>query len=313
MPRVSIGMPVYNGENFIEEALKSICAQTFRDFELIISDNASTDRTEEICRSYAAGDSRIQYYRSPMNLGAAKNYNKVVELSAGEYFKYAAHDDIIAPDFLEKCVAVLNSDPGVVLVYPLTMLIDGQGRCLGPHDPDTTGFDSEKPYVRFGSRTSRIRPPLPFIGRRLEDAYPIFGLIRSSALKSVPLMGTSVGADQAVLARLALLGRFFMIPERLFYNRDHPQRFICVYRGRHLHHKWYDPMNAGKTSFSDWALFFQFLKAVHDTTLTPYQRLRCYGEMITYFLWNWPRMARDVLNAISQLVGSNYQRHEGIT
>jgi glycosyltransferase involved in cell wall biosynthesis len=116
-PRVSIGLPVYNGENYLAETLDSILAQTFTDFEVIISDNASTDRTETICRQYAAQDRRIRYLRNTSNLGAAKNYNRVFELSQGEYFKWNGHDDPLAPVFLERCVAVLDRHPGVVLCF----------------------------------------------------------------------------------------------------------------------------------------------------------------------------------------------------
>src|SRR5688572_10868700 len=98
-PRVSIGLPVYNGENYLAEAIDSILAQTFEDFELIISDNASTDRTQEICEAYAAKDGRIRYYRSEVNKGSAWNFNRVFELARGEYFKWAAHDDYIAPEY----------------------------------------------------------------------------------------------------------------------------------------------------------------------------------------------------------------------
>src|SRR5882762_1549884 len=117
MPRISIGLPVYNGENFITDALESILGQTYTDFELIISDNASTDRTEALCKSYAARDPRIRYWRNAENLGAARNFNRVFELSSGEYFKWTAHDDVLAPDYLEKCIEASDRDPSVVLVY----------------------------------------------------------------------------------------------------------------------------------------------------------------------------------------------------
>ena len=99
-PRVSIGLPVYNGELFLENALDSILSQTYSDFELIISDNASDDKTEEICRSYAARDKRVRYSRNAHNLGAAPNYNRVYHLARGRYFKWASHDDVLAPEFL---------------------------------------------------------------------------------------------------------------------------------------------------------------------------------------------------------------------
>ena len=99
-PRVSIGMPVYNGEKYLEEAIQSILAQTYSDFELVISDNASTDKTQEICLEYAARDSRVRYHRNEKNLGAAPNYNRTFELSTGQYFKWADYDDLLAEEFL---------------------------------------------------------------------------------------------------------------------------------------------------------------------------------------------------------------------
>ena len=113
---VSIGLPVYNGENYLSAAIESIAAQTFQDFELIISDNDSTDRTPEICRHYMMQDKRIRYFRNKRNLGAAPNYNRTYELSQGQYFKWTAHDDIICPDFLAKCVVALEAEPEAVCV-----------------------------------------------------------------------------------------------------------------------------------------------------------------------------------------------------
>src|SRR5919112_5909956 len=102
-PRVTIGLPVYNGERFLEQALDGLLAQTFTDFELIISDNASTDRTPEICQAYAARDSRIRYVRQPENIGAGPNHNILVPMARGEYFKWASHDDLYDPDLVAKC------------------------------------------------------------------------------------------------------------------------------------------------------------------------------------------------------------------
>lgn len=108
-PKVSIGMPVFNGEQFIRGALDSLLKQSFSDFELIISDNASTDGTERICREYAARDKRIRYVRQPTNLGAAANFKFVLDEARGEYFMWAADDDIRSADFLEEAVRLLDS------------------------------------------------------------------------------------------------------------------------------------------------------------------------------------------------------------
>src|SRR2546426_6424374 len=121
--RVSIGLPVFNCDPLLRQAVDSLLTQTYSDFELVISDNASTDGTEAICREYAAKDHRVRYYRGERNRGAVWNWNRVFELSGGEYFKWAAHDDLCAPDYVERCVEVLDRDPSVVLCYAETVLI----------------------------------------------------------------------------------------------------------------------------------------------------------------------------------------------
>ncbi len=304
MSRVSIGLPVFNGENFLKDALNSILAQTYRDFELIISDNASTDNTEEICREYAASDARIRYCRGDVTLGSAWNFNRVLELASGVYFKWASHDDVVAPDLLRTCVEVLDRDLSVVLVYARSKFIDEHGKVLGTYDPDTKGFDSHKPYDRFGARTSRIRPPFPFLGPRREDAHPVFGLIRVSALRAVPPLGAFGASDQILLARLALLGRFHRIPEYWFFNREHSQRSITAYRGRRRQTLWLDPEKANSVLFPDWRMFWEFLISIPPAKLTPYERLRCYGKIGKYLLWNWPKMIRDLLVAARQVIAS---------
>src|SRR5207247_8787636 len=134
-PRVSVGLPVYNGEKFLSEALDSIIAQSFEDLELIISSNASTDGTDEICRAYVARDKRIRYYRNETNIGVDGNFNRVFQLSSGEYFKWASADDICGPDLIAKCLRVLDSDSSVVLAYPKTRFIDEIGGLLDWNDP----------------------------------------------------------------------------------------------------------------------------------------------------------------------------------
>ena len=130
-PRVSIGLPIYNAEQFLEETLRSLLSQTVPDFELIITDNASTDNTQNICQAYAARDDRIRYYRNEQNIGCDPNFNRVFSLSRGKYFKWAAFDDVCAPNFLEVCLEVLDNEPQVILCYPKTKLIDLEGKFLG--------------------------------------------------------------------------------------------------------------------------------------------------------------------------------------
>src|SRR5262252_3377793 len=116
-PTVSVGLPVYNGERYLEESIDSILAQTYTDFELIISDNASTDRTECICRRYAAADARVRYYRNERNIGGYPNHSRVFSLARGRYFRFAAHDDVCDRQLLARCVEALELHPEAVLSY----------------------------------------------------------------------------------------------------------------------------------------------------------------------------------------------------
>lgn len=207
---VSIGLPVFNGAPFLAATLEALLAQTYSDFELIISDNASTDQTEEICRRYAAKDRRVFYYRQEQNLGAAKNYNRVFALSRGKYFKWAAADDLCTSDFLQRCVEIMECEPEVVVCYPKTQIIDQRGEILENYD-DHLNLLSPSAKDRFLK-----------LMRSLRECNAVFGLIRSSVLRKTRLIGSYIGSDNCLLAELSLHGKFFEIPEYLFFRRSHP-------------------------------------------------------------------------------------------
>jgi glycosyltransferase involved in cell wall biosynthesis len=207
-PDVTVGIPVYNGERYVAAALDSILAQSYGDFEVVISDNASTDRTAEICRAYAARDSRIRYVRQSQNIGGPRNWNAVVALAAPtRYFKWAAANDTIQPHFLARCRAVLEADPGVVLAYSNTMLIDEAGR---PVDSYRDPLRVDAP--RAGDRFLQVLRTLA-----LNNAQA--GLIRRDALMATHLEGVFAGGDVALMAELALHGRYHRIAEPLFHRR----------------------------------------------------------------------------------------------
>ena len=134
---------MYNGERFLAQALECLLAQTFGDFELVISDNASTDRTPEICHAYVQRDPRVRYVRNPLNLGSVPNFNRVFELSTAPLFKWAAHDDLHHETYLEGCVRLLDEDPAVVLAHSGTAFIDDHGE-LFPLCPETGSYIDPK-------------------------------------------------------------------------------------------------------------------------------------------------------------------------
>jgi glycosyltransferase involved in cell wall biosynthesis len=266
-PRVSIGLPVFNGENYLLETLDSLLAQTYANFELIISDNASTDRTQEICRAYAAKDGRIRYCRNETNFGAARNYNQVFELSSGEYFKWAAHDDVCVPDFLVKCVSVLDRDPSIVLCYTRMIDIDEHGNHLRT-TCGAAGANSLKPSERFRG----------LIQRRYHCAE-VFGIIRSAILRRTPLISNYADCDRVLLAEIGLYGRFYEVPEVLFFHRIHPGASVKMYPGRVLRAEWFDPRLTGRVLFPRSRQFAEYLLAIERSSLTLDERVLCYLAM----------------------------------
>lgn len=216
-PLVSLGLPVFNGENYLRPALASLVAQTYTEWEMIISDNGSTDATPEICREFQARDPRIRYYREEINRGATWNFNRVFTLSRGTFFRWAAHDDVCEPDLLERCVAGLLRRPEAVLCHPRTRVIGPAGQFLYD-DPVRLRTASERPADRFHDLICVDH-----------GCYQIFGLMRVEVLGRTPLLGEYAGADRNLLAELALHGPFLEIPQRLFLRRDHPGTTTRMY------------------------------------------------------------------------------------
>jgi glycosyltransferase involved in cell wall biosynthesis len=231
-PRVSIGLPVYNGAKYVGEAIESILAQTYSDFELVISDNGSSDATEEICRDFAARDSRIRYTREPRNRGAAWNFNRTFELSGGEYFKWLAHDDVIGPHYLASAVDALDRDATLVLCHSRTGIIDRCGRLIGDYDSDESeawelqGM-SPKVELKRLKAVSASAPHRRLLGVLLYSirCHEVFGLIRSSAMRKTGLHHPYCSGEKVFLAELSLLGPFREVGEVLSFSRWHPERF----------------------------------------------------------------------------------------
>ena len=209
--KISVGMPVYNGEQYLESAIKATLQQTYSDFELIISDNASTDKTEIICRDFAASDSRIKYIRNSANIGAAGNYNQLFHLARGEYFRWFNADDLCSEHLHERCLKVLEARPDAVMCYGKTDIIDGEGRLLQHYD-DNLDLQQDDVVTRF---------KIYFEVVGLTNA--IYGLMRHSALKHTALMGNGSfhAADTNLMGELTLYGKIVEIPETLFFRRMH--------------------------------------------------------------------------------------------
>jgi len=208
-PSVSIGLPIRNGERFLAATLESILGQTFEDFELILSDNASSDSTADICVAYAKRDKRVKYNRNTTNLGLTQNFNRAFELSSGKYFRWSSADDLFAPTSIAVCLEVLSNHPEVALCYPKTILIDSDGKTIREYEDNLD--------LRLSRAVDRFRVTLRNIG--LVNAH--YGLIRADVLRRTSLFGSYPGSDMVLLAELALYGQFWEIPQPLFFRRMH--------------------------------------------------------------------------------------------
>jgi len=267
IPRVSVGLPVYNGERFLRPALDCLLAQTYTDFEIVITDNCSTDGTEEICHTYAAQDSRIRYYRNPANIGVDRNFNRSFRLSRGDYFRWAAADDLCAPTLLETCVRMLDQRTDAVLCYPKTRLIDENGSPIKDHE-DYLDLQYRSASRRFG-----------FLLLRFVLCNVCYGLMRSCVLKRTSLFGSYFSSDEVFLGELALHGPFVEIPEYLFYRRMHAGMAVRKYANRYEAMIMSEPDGKGKLFFPNWKIFTGHLSSIRRAPISWKERVRCYTKM----------------------------------
>lgn len=278
---VSIGLPVFNGEKYLAVAIESVLAQTYGAFELVISDNASTDRTQDICESFAGRDPRIRYFRQPVNRGAGFNYNFVFHESRGRYFRWLAHDDFLAPGCLKACVEALNADAMLVLAYTHHVDIDEHGMQIRTVSR-TKGQDDDV-SMRFWD-----------LMEGLYTCEEVFGLIRSSILCRTPLIANSTDSDRTLLGELSLFGKFAEVRHPLFYHRLHPGSSVKmnpVFRERAV---WFNPALRDRLVLPAWKQFFQMLMAIIRAPIGMTDRLRCYWQAIRWFRWRWRWMFKEL-------------------
>lgn len=293
-PRVSIGLPVYNGAIYLRAALDSLLQQDFEDFELIISDNASTDDTEAICRDYASRDRRIRYQRNPTNIGSARNYRQVFELARGEFFKWCSHDDVCRPTFLRRCLDVFEASPrSVVLVYPQCDLIDEYGRVIG------------RAQGSVATRQTRPFQRLAHVLHNFSYAYPIWGVIRAECLGRSGLTGSVWYWDEVLLAELSLYGQIVEIAEVLSEQRCHERNALALCSAaqgaevafnprkanratRRALRAWADPMNAGGHLWlpNQEEHYWEYAKRIHRSPLSLVDKLLCYQIIPLVCYWS---------------------------
>ncbi|ASR34011.1 glycosyl transferase [Prauserella marina] len=272
-PRLSIGLPVYNGAEYLAESFDALLGQTYGDFELIVSDNASTDETESICREYAASDDRIRYLRLPRNIGAAPNHNLVLAEASGSLFKWASHDDLYARELLRRCVDVLDERADIILAHSWNAIIDPQSTVTQP--------------VEYRLATDSPSAPERFRSLLFEPGGDDFyGVIRTDVLRKVTPHGSYHHADRTFVAELSLHGPFHQVPELLYFRRDHPtraERANPTARSRCVN---LDPVRADRIRHPTPRLYAEYVwgfhNAIRKAPLSIVERRECYQHLLSW-------------------------------
>lgn len=273
VPRLTIGLPVYNGENYLSESIESLLGQSYEDFELVISDNASTDGTADICEGYRKQDSRVRYVRQPRNIGLSPNHNFTLAQARSELFKWAAHDDLVGRDFLKLCVEALDEYPDVVLATAWTARIGSAGQIIKVEEYP---LSTQSPSVSVRYRSA-------LFGMGGDDDN---GVIRTSVLRQTAPQGSHYHADRTPIAELVLYGRFYHIPEWLFFRRDHPARAEWKFTDARSWCTNLDPRRADRLRHPIARLYLEYVwtyvQGIRNAPLTSTDRRACYRHLMEW-------------------------------
>ena len=253
-PLVSIGLATYNGARFLAKSLDSLLEQDYPNWELLISDNCSTDDTEAIALAYAGRSRRIRYVRQAANLGVIANFNFVLGQATGVYFMWAADHDLWDRTFISSCVRALEADPAAVLAYPQSLLIDADGTTIEEMD-DQIELGQPRALDRY-----------KHLIWRLSICNMIYGVARRDALVATAGFADVLAADRLVLARLALQGTVLRTGGHLYLRRrNRPPETPNEARRRQLADP--DPSTATERAAMPAARLFGYLRDLHLAAL----------------------------------------------
>lgn len=290
--RIAVGLPVYNAERYLRGAIESHLGQTFGDFDLIISDNASTDATEEICRQYAAKDARIQYHRADRNRGLSWNHARCFDLARSDLFRWSAGDDAPSPTLLEEAESILARNPAVVLVVPHTKNVDGDGRELGEL-PRTLDLRTPDPVERATA----------VLTRGYQMIFPQ-GLMRRSALLATSRRWTYFGWDFILLFELALQGEFALTSTSWLTRRLHDRQASRVQRDARAGVRQVEPTFRTGLLLPHWRWEWERLRATFAAApLTPTQKARIAALVARHAWWSRRALLDDVSASVRRTFG----------
>jgi glycosyltransferase involved in cell wall biosynthesis len=264
-PMVTIGVPLYNAEKYLHVALDSLLAQTFQDVEIVISDNGSTDSTLDICRDYAARDPRVRYVHNDVNRGLVWNHLRVQDLARGRYFMFGPQDDWLAPEYVERCVAVLEADPGVSYVYSEALVMDENGEMIG-REITRQRVGDPSPSTRFWDVLV------------VKGGVNFYGMTRLALRHRIGRWKPLPRGERIVLAEFALWGRFQLLPGDLYFRRVHPNQFTTNRKSRRVEAMVLDPSRGSGWRSSVPVLLAEYVLAyaqgVLRAPLSPSERIR---------------------------------------
>ena len=272
-PSVSIGLPVYNGARFLPQALESLLGQSFSDIELIVSDNASSDSTQDICTEYAMRDARIRYVRQNVNIGAMRNWNFVARQARGKYFKWSSASDYCAPDMLSRCFAAMEAESDIVLCYGQTCLVDQETGELTEYTGNIEIME-DRPHERFSKLCGSLK---------LNNAYG--GLIRTDALHRTKLNRLYSGGDIILMAELALMGRFRLLPQTLLYRRMGRETSSNELSASDLA-VFLDPQKTHNLDLLHFSTHLGYLGAVLRAPINPLEKLKTLALVCRHAAWD---------------------------
>ena len=278
-------MPVYNGQTYLAHTLDSVLAQTYTDFVLYITDNASTDRTAEICKEYAAKDSRIVYMRNPENVGAAGNYERCFLPAKSEYFRWQNADDPIEPTLIEECIKFLDEHPDYVLAYGKSNIMDADNNITGTYD-DNLHLPQERASERFITC-------LNVIG--LQNL--MYGLIRREALGHTARMKAYMSADINLIVELTLYGKFHEIPKHLFHCRRHPECSSWDMSDTEKLTNFWAPSKR-KLIMQTWRSMYEYYKAVFRAPIPFSEKTILYKYLLKYGYWRKSQMLGELQDLV---------------
>jgi carbonic anhydrase/acetyltransferase-like protein (isoleucine patch superfamily)/MoaA/NifB/PqqE/SkfB family radical SAM enzyme/tetratricopeptide (TPR) repeat protein len=268
-PLVTIGVPLYNEERFIAQTLDSLLGQDYQNWEMVISDDASSDRSGEICQEYARKDPRIRYLRNRNNLGCVRNCNRLAELANGDYFLWGFQHDLYESTYLSRCVGVMHRQPELALCYSRTALIDEDGKPLGlaPDVVETQGLSSAAAFQK--------------LLREMVSGNMIFGLFRTDLLAQTSLFRNCLGHDLVLAGELSLKGGIAQIQEPLFHRRQNRSQESP----QAAHERWIRMLRAdGPAAVAPYLFMIgEYLKVIRGSTLPTLEQEQLVLEVITRF------------------------------